>query len=72
MIGLLTRAWWLGPEGLVRVTDCTPIDTEYNPYIQYDVAVEVSEGDNMGLASVAFDVTSPEAAANGYPGFEMR
>jgi hypothetical protein len=47
------------------VTDGTIIDTSYNPYLQYDVAVRVSEGDNEGLAGVVFNTFCAEMASQG-------
>jgi hypothetical protein len=62
---LKVAARWLGPGGNIPVTNGTVIDTSYNPYLQYDVAVRVSEGDNMGLGSVVFDTFCAQMASQG-------
>ena len=62
---MTVAARWVGPDGVVPVTDCTVLDVDYNPYLYYDVAVRVSEGDNMGLGGVVFDTYSPEMQAQG-------
>jgi hypothetical protein len=62
---LKVAARWLGPSGNIPITEGTVIDTTYNPYIQYDVAVRVSEGDNMGLSAVVFDTFCAQMAAQG-------
>ena len=58
-------ARWVGPSGVVPVTEGTVIDAAYNPYLLYDVAVRVSEGDNMGLGGVVFNTFSAQMAAQG-------
>jgi hypothetical protein len=58
-------ARWVGPSGVVPVTEGTVIDASYNPYLLYDVAVRVSEGDNMGLGGVVFNAFSAQMAAQG-------
>jgi hypothetical protein len=63
---MVVHASWAGPGGLVGLDNCTGIDAVYNPYIKFDIAVRMSEGDNMGLALATFDVVSPEANAAGY------
>lgn len=58
-------ARWVGPSGVVPVTEGTVLDASYNPYLFYDVAVRVSEGDNMGLGGVVFNAFSAQMAAQG-------
>jgi hypothetical protein len=42
------------------------IDNSVNPFVRYQIAVRVSEGDNQGLSQVVYDVVSPAAKAKGY------
>ena len=61
----LVAARWVGPAGPVPVTEGTFVNAAFNPYIMYDVAVRVSEGDNMGLGSVMFDTRCQVMAEQG-------
>ena len=62
---LLVSARWVGPSGVVPVTEGTVIDASYNPFLYYDVAVRVSEADNEGAATAYFDAFSQEMADQG-------
>ena len=62
---LKVAARWIGPSGMVPVTEGTVLDPTYNPYLRYDVAVRVSEGDNAGLAGVVFDSFCQQMADQG-------
>ncbi len=42
------------------------INNSVNPFVRYQIAVRVSEGDNQGLSQVVYDVVSAEAKAKGY------
>ena len=62
---LKVSALWNGPSGVIPVTEGTVLDPGYYPYLQYDVAVRVSEGDNQGLGGVVFNTFCAQMASQG-------